>query len=195
VGCFSFYFRFDNKWPMLLGAPLLLYLCTYSLSKRFTMFSHFWLGSAIGLSPAAAWMAVDPASIGWPAVLLSAAVTLWIAGFDIIYACQDVAVDREQGLHSMPARLGAARALAITRGCHVVVVILLMMTGVSGELGWLYYCGVGAVAVLLVVENRSVRPDDFSRVNLAFFTINGIVSLLLGACAIVDVLVGLPALI
>ena len=195
AGCFSFYFLFGNRWPMLLGAPLLLYLCAYSFTKRFTKYSHFWLGSAIGLSPVAAWIAIDPPSLGWSALLLGAAVTLWIAGFDIIYACQDIAADHRSGLLSIPARLGPGRALAITRAAHAVVVILLVLVGITGQLGWLYYAGVGAVAVLLVAENHSVKPDDFSKVNLAFFTINGMVSVLLGACAIADVLFGLPAFV
>jgi 4-hydroxybenzoate polyprenyltransferase len=190
MGCFSFYFLFDNKWPMLLGAPVLAWLCAYSFTKRFTRYSHFVLGSAIALSPLAAWIAIHPGSLGLPAVLLAAAVTLWIAGFDIIYACQDIDIDLAEGLHSLPARLGPARALAITRFAHAVVVVLLVAVGGVAGLGGLYYIGVVAVAILLVVENLSVRADDFSKVNLAFFTINGVVSLLMGVCTIVDVLLG-----
>lgn len=189
IGCFSFYFMFENKWPMLLGAPVLAWLCAYSFTKRFTRYSHFVLGSAIALSPLAAWIAIHPESLGLPAVLLSAAVTLWIGGFDIIYACQDIEVDRREGLHSLPARLGPAKALTITRLSHAAVVVLLVAVGVVANLGGLYYIGVAAVAVLLVVENLSVRADDFSKVNLAFFTINGVVSLLMGACTIADVLI------
>jgi len=195
VACFSFYFLFQNPWPMLLGGPLLLYLCGYSFTKRFTKYTHFYLGSAIALSPIAAWIAVDPGSLSWPAVLLSAAVTLWIAGFDIIYACQDIEVDRRERLFSIPAKLGPAPALLITRFLHALTIVLLLLVGVTAELGWLHYAGVGTVALLLFLENRAVKPDDFSKVNLAFFTINGVVSLLMGACAIVDVLLGFPRLI
>ncbi len=195
MGCFSFYLlpARPNKWPMLLGGPVLAYLFGYSLSKRFTKYSHFYLGSAIALSPIAAWIAVDPASLGWPAILLSAAVTLWIGGFDIIYACQDIDVDRREGLYSIPSRWGPAKALLITRLCHATTVILLIVIGILTSLGALYYSGVAIVAVLLAVENFAVHPDDFSKVNLAFFTINGIVSLLMGAFAIADVLIQAPA--
>jgi 4-hydroxybenzoate polyprenyltransferase len=188
LGCIGFFLRFDNPWPMWLGAPVLAYLCGYSFAKRFTSLSHLWLGSAIGLSPIAAWLAIHPATVGWPAVLLSATVCLWIGGFDIIYACQDIAVDRREGLFSLPSRLGPAKALWITRAAHAVVVVLLVGVGVLTGRGALYYAGVAAAAVLLVVENAAVRPNDFSRVNLAFFTINGIVSVVMAACAIADVL-------
>lgn len=193
LGCFGFYVWFANPWPMWLGGPVLLFLCLYSYSKRFTRYSHFWLGAAIGLSPIAAWIAVHPDSLGAAAVLLAATVTCWIAGFDIIYACQDIAVDRRDGLHSLPARVGPAAALRVTRGLHALVVVLLIALGKLCALGWLYHAGVAAVVILLVIENSLVRADDFSRVNLAFFTINGLVSLLLGACAIGDVLLVLPA--
>ncbi|HRX84873.1 MAG TPA: 4-hydroxybenzoate octaprenyltransferase [Phycisphaerae bacterium] len=191
AGCISFFFWLGNPWPMWLGGPVLLFLCVYSFAKRFTRYAHFWLGAAIGLSPVAAWIAIDPASLGVPAVLLAATVTCWIAGFDIIYACQDIAVDRREGLHSLPSRIGPRAALWVTRGLHLVVVVLLIALGRACGLGWLYHAGVAAVAVLLVIENAAVRADDFSRVNLAFFTINGLVSLALGACAIADVLLGL----
>jgi 4-hydroxybenzoate polyprenyltransferase len=194
VACFSFYFWFDNPWPMWLGGPVMIVLCGYSFAKRFTRWAHLWLGAAIGLSPMAAWLAIHPESLGLSAVLLSLAVTGWIAGFDIIYACQDITVDRTLGLHSIPARWGPAGALALTRGLHLLVVLLLLGVGRQAGLGWVYHAGVAAVAVLLVAENAAVRPDDFSRVNLAFFTINGVISLLLGACGVVDVLLDIPPL-
>jgi 4-hydroxybenzoate polyprenyltransferase len=192
VGCFSFRFWFGNPWPMLLGAPVIAWLCAYSFAKRFTRWSHLWLGSAIGLSPVAAWIAIDPASLGWPAVMLSAAVTLWIGGFDIIYACQDIAVDRRDGLFSLPARWGPARALLAARLAHLATAVLLVAVGLTAGLGWLYFAGAAAVAVLLVLEHHAVRPDDFSRVNLAFFTINGLVSIVFGLCAVADALLVSP---
>ena len=192
AGCFSFYFLLANRWPMLLGAPVLAYICAYSYAKRFTRYAHFMLGSAIALSPVAAWIAVDPASLGWTAMLLCVAVTLWIGGFDIIYACQDIDADRREGLYSMPVQWGPARALTITRIAHVLVVMLLVVIGLREQLGWLYHTGVIAVAVLLVIENRAVTPTDFSRVNLAFFTMNGLVSIVLGATTIVDALIHAP---
>jgi 4-hydroxybenzoate polyprenyltransferase len=174
-----------------LAVPVLVYVCFYSYTKHFTQWSHFVLGSAIAFSPVAAWLAVHPQSVGWPAVILMAAVTLWIGGFDVIYACQDIDVDRRDGLRSLPARLGAAKALWIARASHAATVALLVLLAAVSGLGWLYLAGVAAVAVLLLTENLLVRKDDFSRVNLAFFTVNGVVSILLGAVAVADVILGL----
>jgi 4-hydroxybenzoate polyprenyltransferase len=195
IGCFGFYFKFDNPWPMLLGGPVLMMLCGYSFAKRFTRWSHFWLGGAIGLSPLAAWIAIHPATLGWPAILLWVTVMLWMAGFDIIYACQDIDVDRREGLFSLPSRIGPAAALMITRVAHVLVVGLLVLVGKLTGLGWVYFAGVAIVAVLLLIENLSVRSNDFSKVNLAFFTINGMVSLLLATCTVIDILLDLPAVL
>ena len=192
VGCLGFHRFYGNTWPILLGGPVLAYLCVYSYTKRFTRWSHLFLGSAIALSPVAAWLAIHPASLGWTAGLLAGAVTCWIAGFDIIYACQDLEVDRREGLHSLPARLGPARALWIARGCHVLTVLLLVAVAATAHLGWVYLSGVVIAAGLLTVENSLVKPDDFSRVNLAFFTVNGIVSVALGALTLTDILTHRP---
>ena len=186
--CAGFRWLYENGYPLLLAAPVLVYLCFYSYTKRFTRWSHFVLGSAIALSPPAAWIAIHPASLGWPAIILLAGVTLWIGGFDIIYACQDVAPDRADGLFSLPARLGVKSALWITRMAHVATVALLVALMPIAGLGWLYGVGVVAVGLLLLIENAMVRADDLSRVNLAFFTVNGVVSLLLGALGIADCL-------
>jgi 4-hydroxybenzoate polyprenyltransferase len=188
AGCAGFYWAEGNVWPVVLGVPVLVYLCAYSYAKRVTHWSHLLLGSAIALSPPAAWLAIDPGSIGWAAVVLMAGVTCWIGGFDIIYACQDVEADRRDGLHSLPARLGVGRALWIARGAHAVTVALLGGLAWLTPLGWVYLVGVGVVAVLLVVENALVRADDLSRVGLAFFTVNGVVSVLLAGFAIGDLL-------
>jgi len=188
AACAGFYLLDGNVWPVALSVPVLAYLCFYSYTKRFTHWSHFVLGSAIALSPPAAWLAIDPASIGWPALVLAAAVTCWIGGFDIIYACQDVGPDQRDGLYSLPARIGVAKALWIARGAHALTIGLLCVLAPLAPLGWLYAAGVAAVAVLLLVENLLVRADDLSRVNLAFFTINGFVSLFLGGAAVADVI-------
>lgn len=188
IGCLGFHLFYDNTWPILLSGPVLLYLCGYSFTKRFTRYSHFYLGSAIAFSPVAAWIAIHPHSVGWPAVLLLLSVATWIAGFDIIYACQDIEVDRREGLHSLPSRLGPAKALWVARGCHVITIIGLIGLGVLAELGWVYALGVGAAALLLIVENALVHPNDFSRVTLAFFTVNGVVSLVLSGAAITDII-------
>ena len=115
AACAGFLLLDANVWPLALSVPVLAYLCAYSYTKRFTRWSHLVLGSAIALSPPAAWLAVDPGSIGWPACVLMAAVTFWIAGFDVIYACQDVEYDRRDGLFSLPARVGIAAALWYAR--------------------------------------------------------------------------------
>ncbi|MHC4236241.1 MAG: UbiA-like polyprenyltransferase, partial [Planctomycetota bacterium] len=153
IGCFGFHRFYGNDWPVLLGGPVLVYLCAYSYTKRFSRWSHLFLGSAIALSPVAAWLAIHPTSVGWTAVLLAAAVTFWIAGFDIIYACQDIHVDRRDGLHSLPARLGPAQALWIARMFHWLTVVLLVAVGKTAGLGWIYLSGVVLVAILLAVEN------------------------------------------
>ncbi len=186
AACSAFMLFYANPWPLLLAVPVLAYLCAYSLCKRFTRWSHFVLGSAIGLSPAAAWLAIDPSSIGWPAGLLCVAVMLWIGGFDIIYACQDAEVDRREGLHSLPASCGEPVALCIARCAHVMAVLLLAGVGMTAGLTTLYWIGVGMVAILLIVEHCLVSADDLSRVNMAFFTVNGIVSIVLGVLTVID---------
>ncbi|HPU27530.1 MAG TPA: UbiA-like polyprenyltransferase [Phycisphaerae bacterium] len=188
LGAAGFYWFYANPWPIIFAVPVLAYLCFYSYTKRFSRWSHFVLGNAIAISPVAAWLAIHPASLGWPALLLMGAVTLWIGGFDVIYACQDIQIDRAEGLFSLPARMGPAAALWITRAAHAVTVVLLAAMIPAAGLGWLYTAGVIIVAGLLVYENALVHPDDFSRVNLAFFTVNGVISLLLGVLTIADCL-------
>lgn len=188
AACLGFFLFFENTWPVLLSGPVLVYLCAYSLTKRFTRWSHFFLGSAIAMSPVAAWIAVHPGSVGWPAMILMGVVTCWIAGFDIIYACQDIDVDRREGLHSLPSRLGPGPALWIARAAHACVIAGLVALGLVCDLGAIYAAGVSCVAALLIVENAMVRAGDYRRVNLAFFTMNGLVSLVFAAACIVDVL-------
>jgi len=188
LGCGGFYWYAGNSWPLLLSLPVLGFLCFYSYCKRFTRWSHFVLGSAIAVSPVAAWLAIHPASVGLPALVLMAAVTLWIGGFDIIYSCQDIEVDRRDGLFSLPSRVGPAMALWIARVAHLLTVVLLASLIPIAGLGWVYAAGVLLVAGLLTFEHALVRADDFSRVNLAFFTVNGAVSLLLGVLTIIDCL-------
>jgi 4-hydroxybenzoate polyprenyltransferase len=149
----------------------------YSYTKRFTAFSHFVLGFALGIAPAAAWIAIR-GSLDWPILLLTAAVTLWTAGFDIIYSCQDRDFDREAGLHSVPARLGIRNSLLVSRGLHVAMIGLLVWLSQALGLGALSIAGIAVVAALLVYEHSLVKPDDLSRVNAAFFTVNGFVSIL-----------------
>jgi len=195
VSCAGFWWFYSNPVPVLFALPILAYLCFYSYTKRLTRWSHFVLGSAIAFSPVAAWLAIHPVSVGWAAVVLMCAVTLWIAGFDIIYACQDIEADRVQRLHSLPSRAGPVRALWIARTAHTLAVLMLCVLMPVAGLGWLYGLGVIIVAGLLLAENRLVRPDDFSRVNLVFFTVNGIISMLLGLLGIVDCLLGLGLIV
>jgi len=188
AGAAGFLVFYHNPWPLWLSIPVLLAMAAYSHAKRFTVLAHFILGTVIAFAPVAAWIAVHPPSLGLPVLLLSAAVCLWIAGFDIMYACQDIEVDRREGLFSLPARLGAAPALVISRLCHFFTVLLLVALGGSAGLGWLYWAGLAVTAVLLVFEQSLVRADDLSRVNVAFFTVNGCVSILLGLTTIGDLL-------
>jgi len=192
VGCLGFHVFYDNTWPILLSGPVLTYLCGYSFTKRFTQWSHFYLGSAIALSPVAAWLAIHPASLGVPALLLMLIVTCWIAGFDILYACQDIDIDRRDGLFSLPARIGVTNALWIARASHLLAVAGLIGLVISARLGIIYGIGVAFAATLLLIQNILVRPTDLRRVNLAF-SLNGGVSILLAAAAITDVLVSSPS--
>ncbi len=187
-GCAGFYWLSGNPWPLALCGPVLVCLCAYSYTKRFTVWSHALLGAGIAVSPPAAWLAIRPETLGAAAGLLGAAVLFWIAGFDLIYACQDAAFDRAAGLFSVPGRFGVAAALMLARGCHALTVAALIGLASVAGLGMAYYVGVGCVTVLLIVENALVSPSDLSRVNLAFFTVNGIVGLVLGLLGIVDVL-------
>jgi 4-hydroxybenzoate polyprenyltransferase len=187
AGCAGFWWRDHNPWPLRLALPVLALVSVYSFTKRFTRWSHFVLGGAIATAPVAAWIAIAPATLGWPALLLMAAVTFWISGFDLIYACQDVAFDRAHRLHSVPARLGVVAALWLARACHAATVVALILVGITAQLGWCYGIGVAAVALLLLIENALVSPRDLSKVNVAFFTVNGVVGLVLGLLGILDV--------
>jgi 4-hydroxybenzoate polyprenyltransferase len=141
------------------------------------MWSHLVLGFCLGMSPAAAWIAIagtlDPRML-----ILCAAVTLWVGGFDVLYACQDLDFDRRAGLYSVPKRFGIARALAIARLMHVVMVALLAWLAASFSLPWPAWAGIAVVAALLAYEHSLVKPDDLSRMNAAFFAVNGYISLL-----------------
>lgn len=192
IGCLGFYVFYHNTWPILLSGPVLVFLCGYSFTKRFTKWSHYFLGMTLALSPLGAWLAIHPTTVGLPVVLLMVGVTCWVAGFDIIYACQDIDVDRRDGLHSLPSRLGPAPSLWIARGSHLLAVVCLVALGLVADLGFIYAIGVVIAAILLIVENSLVRPGQYAKVNLAFFTINGIVSVVLGVLAVADVVLTLP---
>jgi 4-hydroxybenzoate polyprenyltransferase len=186
-----------NWLPLALSLPVLLFLLGYSYTKRYTALAHFWLGASLMLAPVSAWIALrglillDYPSDLVPAVVLGASVLLWVAGFDIIYACQDVDFDRQAGLYSVPAACGVPTALRLAAGCHAVMVLVLAALpwlAPQLELGVIFGCGIAAVAGLLVVEHCLVRPDDLSRVNLAFFHVNWILSLGLLVVMAIDLL-------
>jgi 4-hydroxybenzoate polyprenyltransferase len=159
-------------------APLALaVLFFYSFTKRFTSFSHLILGFSLGIAPAAAWIAVS-GSLDPRILWLTAAVTFWTAGFDIIYSCQDYEFDYQEGLFSLPKRFGISGALWIARIFHVAMIACLVALAATFQLGWLSLAGIGAIILLLAYEHSLVRADDLSRVNAAFFTVNGYVSVL-----------------
>ena len=173
-----FYWREpSNPWPLLLCGPVLLFLLGYSLAKRFTSLAHAWLGVALMLAPVAAWIAVRGLVELAAPLILGAAVACWVTGFDILYACQDATFDRETGLHSVPARFGIVKGLRIAAACHAVMFALLVsLAFATPHLGTVYLVGVAFAGVLLIYEHRLVRPDDLTRVNRAFFHVNGVIS-------------------
>ena len=159
-------------------APLAIaILFFYSFTKRFTNWSHIFLGFALGISPAAAWIAVT-GSLDWRMLILSAAVTFWVGGFDVLYACQDIDYDQRAGLYSVPKRFGIANALLIARVMHVGVAALLSWLAYSFGLPWPAWVGIVVVAALLGYEHSLVKPGDLSKLDAAFFAVNGYISLL-----------------
>jgi 4-hydroxybenzoate polyprenyltransferase len=174
-------------WCLVFAPLVLATLFFYSFSKRFTLFSHLILGFCLGLAPAAAWIAMRGTFDG-RILWLTAAVMFWTAGFDVIYACQDFEFDRSEGLHSIPKRFGIGGALTIARLLHVAMVVSLIALAVSFHLGPLSVAGIVAVVLLLIYEHGLVKAHDLSRVNAAFFTVNGYVSLLFFAFWAADIL-------
>jgi len=166
-----------NPLALKLSPAALAILFLYSYTKRFTSWSHLVLGFCLGISPAAAWIAIT-GTLDWRMLILCAAVTLWVGGFDVLYGCQDVEFDRRAGLYSIPKRFGIPRALVIARGMHVVMVMLLAWLAASFSLPWPAWAGIAVVAALLAYEHSLVKPDDLSRMNAAFFAVNGYISLL-----------------
>jgi 4-hydroxybenzoate polyprenyltransferase len=176
----------SNPIPLYASLPVLGFLFGYSYAKRFTALSHFWLGAALMAAPVAAWVAIR-AELAWPPVVLGAAVLLWVAGFDIIYACQDYEFDLKMRLQSVPARFGVTTALRLAAFCHFGMVgLLLLLPLVYDGFGKIYLAGVATIGALLIYEHSLVRSDDLSRVNRAFFHVNAVVSLGLLAVGVVD---------
>jgi 4-hydroxybenzoate polyprenyltransferase len=167
-----------NAWPLYLSVPVLLFICAYSYAKRFTFLCHVWLGASLLLAPFAAWIAIRGLEELWTPAVLGLAVLFWVSGFDILYACQDVEFDHKAKLSSIPARFGVPASLRVALFCHVLMVCCLVSLYWLAwpELRGIYLTGVLAVAGLLAYEHWLVRPDDLSRVNQAFFNVNGVIS-------------------
>jgi 4-hydroxybenzoate polyprenyltransferase len=180
-----------NRLTLWLSPVALAVLLLYSYTKRFTRWSHLVLGFALGIAPAAAWIAVRGA-LDPRILLLTAAVTFWVAGFDILYACQDFDFDRDAGLHSIPRHAGIRRALWIARSFHLIMLLLLLALVPAFGLGKLAWVGVAAVTLLLLYEHSLVRADDLSRLNAAFFTMNGVISVVFLFFVATDLLLRKP---
>ncbi len=192
ITCAAFAIFFSNWWPLILSAPVLIWIGAYGWLKRFTAWCHVYLGSSLAISPVAAAIAIHPDALAHqPALwLLSLMVLCWVAGFDIIYALQDVAIDRAEGLYSMPSRLGEFRALLISRIMHTIAIgALVMMTVVDSRLNALFAAGAGITIVILIIEHATVARWGTTKIALTFFTLNGMISCLLGTLGIVDTVV------
>jgi len=176
-----------NRLAFWLSPVALAVLLLYSYTKRFTRWSHLVLGFALGIAPSAAWIAVR-GSLDPRILLLTAAVTFWVAGFDVLYACQDFDFDRDTGLHSIPRYLGIARSLWVARAFHLVMLALLIAMIPAFALGKLAIAGIFAVTLLLLYEHSLVRPTDLSKLNAAFFTMNGVISVVFLVFISADVL-------
>jgi 4-hydroxybenzoate polyprenyltransferase len=176
-----------NRLAFLLSPVALAVVLLYSYTKRFTRWSHLVLGFSLGIAPAAAWIAVR-GSLDPRILLLTAAVTFWVGGFDVLYACQDFEFDRQSGLHSIPRYLGIGGALAVARTFHIVMLLLLIALVIAFGLGKIALAGVVAVALLLAYEHSLVSPRDLSKLNAAFFTMNGVISVVFFAFLAADLL-------
>lgn len=195
-------FFLPNRLPLYLAIPVLFWICSYSYAKRFTWMVHLWLGVALAMAPICAWVALrgEELTMGWrdlaPAALLGLAVAFWVAGFDIIYSCQDADFDKSIRLRSIPARFGVRGALGIAAILHFLMWLTLACIPwwiPQLNLGGLYLGGLGLVAVLLLRQHWLVNPNDLSRVNEAFFTMNAIISFGLTALAAIDAYYGAPS--
>lgn len=177
-----------NPLCLYLSPVAILFLVLYSYCKRFTSLAHIVLGICLAAAPLGAWIALR-GDVGWPAVILAFAVLFWVAGFDIFYAFQDVDFDKEQGLHSIPAKLGVENSIQLVRVFHVIMVGLLLLLLLVDGLGGIYLLGVIVVSLLLIYEHLLVRADDLSRLDAAFFNMNGYISVTIFAFTLIDAVV------
>lgn len=181
-----------NPLAFLLFPGAVVFLVGYAYTKRFTWLCHYILGFTDGLAPAGAWVAVRGSLFtadDLPAWLLLGAVTLWIGGFDILYACQDVEFDRQAGLHSIPARFGIRAALRVAAASHVLTVLLMATLAAVAGLAWPYWLGLIVMTALLAYEHSLIGPDDLSQLNVAFFNVNGYISVTIFVATLAAVLV------
>ncbi len=184
-----FGFLYNNWIPLICSVPVLLFISAYPFLKRFTRLCHYYLGACLALAPVCAWVAVA-GNVTITPFIMAAAVLCWTAGFDIIYACQDYESDRQTGVFSVPAKLGIAGALWVARLTHIACIAVLIALGFHvPQFDTTYAAAVAIAAMLLTVEHFLVKPNDLSKVNLAFFTINGVISLVIGAMGIIDIYV------
>ena len=174
-----------NSLAFFLSPVALSIVFFYSWTKRFTVYSHFYLGLALSLAPVGAWVAVRE-DITITPLILGAAVIFWLAGFDIIYACQDIEFDKQAGLLSIPEKFGVEKALKLSSLFHLIMVTFLMLLLLTKQLGWVYLSGIIIVSALLLYEHSIVRPNDLSKINVAFFNVNGQISVLLMVLTIID---------
>lgn len=174
-----------NLWPIRLAVPVLLFLLGYSYAKRFTSWCHYWLSAALMLSPIAAWIAIR-GEVAWTPVSLAAVVFFWVGGFDILYACQDADFDKTNQLRSIPARWGVARALIVAAFSHLFAIVSLFVFWQVAEFGWIFLAGIVAISWLLAYEHWLVRPDDLSRVGVAFFNVNAVIGVGLLLLSVAD---------
>ena len=191
-----------NWLPVALSVPVLGILMMYSVTKRFTSYTHFWLGIALALSPIAAWIAIRGSEVIAnpldliPPSLLGGAVLFWVAGFDMIYSCQDYDFDKDSSFFSIPKRFGIPGALRFAMICHALMILFLAAIPFSDriggpilDLGWIYWVGISALAGLLIYEHSLVKPNDLTKVNVAFFNVNAVVSVGLFILVTVDLLI------
>ncbi len=180
-----------NLTPLALKlSPFILaILVFYSYTKRFTPLCHLFLGLGIGITPTAGWIAVEN-SLSLPPLLLSVGVMFWIAGFDILYACQDVEFDRKEGLHSIPASVGVEKAFRISSIFHFIAFTAFVAAGITAGLSWIYFFGTAVTFILLILQRRVITPQDLSKMNIAFFRLNAAISIILFSTTTAAILLG-----
>ncbi len=187
-----FYLFYRNPWPMMFSVPVLAFICSYSYTKRFTWACHFWLGVSLLMAPVGAWVAIAPPTgplFDATAFTLGGAVLLWTAGFDIIYAFQDLEVDKRDGLHSIPAALGVSTALWISRLSHSLAITLFLLLGLQAGFGLIYLSAATFTAVMLFIEHLLVRNGSVKFIKIAFGLINGLISIILAAAGIAEIMI------